>query len=132
MYLCKASRWPIDLKGCKWGGIQDMNLQSGLSIFFKSTSTSLFTGGTFYSNLNNFHKYIIQHSLISGGTKDHLRQVKVPGTAPYWRACQYKNAPIFFSTKWMKIKVYFPIMWYIMNTDDESFLIIVEKNPFIM
>ena len=23
----------------------------------------------------------------SGGTKDHLRWVKVPGTAPYWKAC---------------------------------------------
>ena len=44
-----------------------------LSIFFKSASTSLFTGGTFYSNLNNFHEYyLIQHSLKSGGTKDHI------------------------------------------------------------
>jgi len=56
---------------------------TGLSIFFKSTSTSLFTGGTFYQNLNNFHEYLIQHSLKSRGTKDHFRQVKVPGTAPY-------------------------------------------------
>jgi hypothetical protein len=36
--------------------------------------------------LNNFHEYLIQHSLKSGGTKDHFRQVKVPGTAPYWKA----------------------------------------------
>jgi hypothetical protein len=33
--------------------------------------------------LNNFHEYLIQHSLISGGTKDHFRWVKVPGTTPY-------------------------------------------------
>ena len=55
----------------------------GLSIFFNCTSTSLFTGSTFYLNLKNFHEYLTQHSLKSGGTKDHLRQVKVPGTAPY-------------------------------------------------
>jgi hypothetical protein len=48
-----------------------------LSIFFKSTSTLLFnTVGTFYQNLNNFHEYLIQHSLKSGGTKDHIRQEK--------------------------------------------------------
>ena len=29
--------------------------------------------------MNNFHEYLIQHSLKSGGTKDHFRQVKVPG-----------------------------------------------------
>ena len=55
----------------------------GISIFFKYTSTSLFTGGTFYKNANNFHEYLAQHSLKSGGTKDHFRQVKVPGTTPY-------------------------------------------------
>ena len=26
------------------------------------------------------------NSLKLGGTKDHVRQVKVPGTAPYWKA----------------------------------------------
>jgi hypothetical protein len=31
----------------------------------------------------NFHEYLIQHSLKPGGTKDHIRQVKVPGTVPY-------------------------------------------------
>ena len=56
----------------------------GLLIFLKSTSTSLFTGGTFfYLDFNNFHEYLIQHYLKSGGTKDHVRWVKVPGTAPY-------------------------------------------------
>ena len=49
---------------------------SGFSIFFKSISNSLFTGGTFYLNLNNFHEYRVQHSLKSGGTKDHFKWVK--------------------------------------------------------
>jgi hypothetical protein len=33
-------------------------------------------------NWNNFHEYL-QQSLKSGGTKDHFRWVKVPGTSPY-------------------------------------------------
>ena len=32
--------------------------QAGLPILFKCTSTSLFTGGTFYYNLDNFHWYL--------------------------------------------------------------------------
>ena len=32
---------------------------------------------------NNFHEYLIQHFLKSGGAKDYLRREKVPGTAPY-------------------------------------------------
>jgi hypothetical protein len=39
---------------------------TGLSIFFKCTSTSLFTEGTFYLNLSNFQGYLIQHPLKSG------------------------------------------------------------------
>ena len=39
--------------------------------------------------MNNCHEYLIQHSLKSGGTKDHFRWVKVPGTAPYWKAWGY-------------------------------------------
>ena len=42
--------------------------QAGLSIFIKCTSTSLFTDGTFYENLNISHEYLIQHSLKLGGT----------------------------------------------------------------
>jgi len=57
-------------------------MESGLSIFFKCTSISLFTGSTFYLNLNKFLEYLIQHSLKSIDTKDHLRWVKVPSTAP--------------------------------------------------
>jgi hypothetical protein len=36
--------------------------------------------------LKKFHAYLIQLSLKSGGTKDHIRQVKGPGTTPYWKA----------------------------------------------
>ena len=59
----------------------------GISIFFKCTSTSLFTGGTFLLNFEQFSWISIQHSLKLGCTKDHFRQVKVPGTVPYWKAC---------------------------------------------
>jgi hypothetical protein len=48
-----------------------------LSSFFKCTSTSRFTCGTFYQKLNNIQEYLIQHSLKSGGSKDHFRWVKV-------------------------------------------------------
>jgi hypothetical protein len=37
---------------------------------------------TFYQNLKNFHEYLMQHSLKSGNTKEHFRQVKVPGNCP--------------------------------------------------
>ena len=37
----------------------------------------------FLQNLKFFNEYLIQHSLKSGGTKDHFRWVKVPGTDPY-------------------------------------------------
>jgi hypothetical protein len=33
--------------------------------------------------LKTILKYLIIHSLKSGGTKDHFKQVKVPGTTPY-------------------------------------------------
>ena len=36
---------------CRWTGL-------GISIFLKWTSISLFTGGTFYYNLDNFHWYL--------------------------------------------------------------------------
>ena len=49
---------------------------------FKCTCTSLFRGGTFIKILT-----IFMHSFKSGGTKDHLRHVKVPGTTSYWKAC---------------------------------------------
>ena len=59
---------------------------SGLSISFKGTSTLLFTDGTFLLKFEQFHEYLIQHCLKSGGTKDHFRWVKVPGTTPFWKA----------------------------------------------
>ena len=39
----------------------------------------------FLLKFEQFHEYNIQCSLKSGGTKDHFRQVKVPGTAPIER-----------------------------------------------
>jgi hypothetical protein len=36
---------------------------------------------TLNQDWGNFHEYLIQHHLKSGGTKDHFRRVKVPGTA---------------------------------------------------
>jgi uncharacterized membrane protein len=43
--------------------------------------------------LKNFHEYIIQHSLKSGGTKNYFRWAKVPGTAPYWKVKVPGTAP---------------------------------------
>ena len=40
-----------------------------------------------FKNLNTFDEYLTQHSLKWEGTKYHIRQVRVPGTAPYWKAC---------------------------------------------
>jgi hypothetical protein len=40
----------------------------------------------FLLKFEQFHEYLIQHSFKSGGTKDHLRQVKESGTAPYLQA----------------------------------------------
>lgn len=48
-------------------------------------STSLLRGNIFFiSKLNNIHEYLNQHSLKSGGIKDHIivKQVKVPGISP--------------------------------------------------
>ena len=36
--------------------------------------------------MDYFHEYLVQHSLKSGGTKDHPGRVKVPATALYWNA----------------------------------------------
>ena len=60
------------IKALKW-----LLCSAGLSIFFMSTSISLFTGGTFFLNLNNIYEYLIQNCLKSRGTKDHFSQVKV-------------------------------------------------------
>ena len=55
----------------------------GFQYFSSLPILPLFTDGTFYYNLDNFHEYLIQHSLKSGGNKDHFLRVKVPGTQ--WR-----------------------------------------------
>jgi len=52
--------------------------------------------------LNIFHEYLIGHSLKLGGTKDQLRWVKGPGTAPYVleiRFDVYKKNYLNFSYK---------------------------------
>jgi hypothetical protein len=91
---------------------------AGLLFFFQSTSTSLFTCGTIYYNWNNFHEYLIQHYLKSGGTKDHFRQFK---STWYWKdwlwhACHWvhlenKNVPAFIYI-YMYISQYFSITYW--------------------
>jgi hypothetical protein len=44
--------------------------------------TLLFRRVTFLLKFEQIHEYLIQHSLKSGGTKDHFRWLKVPGTTP--------------------------------------------------
>jgi hypothetical protein len=39
-----------------------------------------------YFFIKMFMIIVYNASLKSGGTKDHFRRVKVPGTAPYWKA----------------------------------------------
>ena len=56
----------------------------------------------FLLKFEQFHEYLIQHSLKSEGTKDHYRQAKVPGTVPYWKAniCWILNFKVWIlSTK---------------------------------
>jgi hypothetical protein len=48
---------------------------------------------------NNFQEYLIQHYLKSGGTKDHFRRIKVPGTAPYCKACKSLHEKVIKSRK---------------------------------
>ena len=58
---------------CAYQGVQ----------YFTSLPVLLYLQAVFfYQNLNNFYEYLIQHSLKSGGTKDHFRWVKVPGIPP--------------------------------------------------
>ena len=40
---------------------------------------------TFFMNI----LYNVQHSLKSGSTQYHFKQEKVPGTAPFWKACKH-------------------------------------------
>ena len=56
-----------------------------------------YDNGTVYKNLNNFHEYLIQHSLKSGGTKAHIRHVKVPGAS----LPLLKDLPLYYlKRKW--------------------------------
>ena len=82
------------------------NGEPGLSISFKSTSTSLFKEGTFALKFEQF-TWI---SLKSGGIKYHFRRVTVTGTTPYWNAwrmleccnCFFKNFDFYqnFLSQW--------------------------------
>ena len=56
-----------------------LTLTHSFQYFSMSTQISLFRGGNFYYNLNNFDEYLIQHSFKLGGTNDHFRWVKEPG-----------------------------------------------------
>ena len=62
----------------------------GLSIFFKCTTTSLFTDGTFSSNLNILHEYHMQHSLKLWGINYHFNWVKIP-VALFTKILMIKN-----------------------------------------
>jgi hypothetical protein len=55
--------------------------------------------------LKNFHEYLIQNSLKSGGTKDHFRWVKVPGTTLIERTEYPQKIEIFYFT-YMYIGMY--------------------------
>jgi hypothetical protein len=73
----------------KWETI--LYVSPGISIFFKCNSTSLFTCSSLYKNVlkfQHFYDYLIQYTLKSGGTNDHFKWVKVPGTTPYEKACK--------------------------------------------
>ena len=61
----------------------------GFQYFFKTTSTSLFTGNTFLLNFEQF-SWISYATLFKIRRYQRpFRQVKVPGTAPYWKACMF-------------------------------------------
>jgi hypothetical protein len=55
----------------------DGKADTGLSIFFMCTSTSLFTSSTFYENLNISHEFL-KTTLFE--IRYHFKLVKVPGT----------------------------------------------------
>jgi hypothetical protein len=59
-----------------------MNIVKGGSFDFQMFYAKI-SRRYFLLKFEQFHEYLIQHSLKSGGTKDHFRQIKVPGTAPY-------------------------------------------------
>jgi hypothetical protein len=67
----------------------ECNIWSRVSLFFKRISTSLFTfvQAVLFIKIWIIFMNIIWNTIKSGGTKNHFRWVKVPGTAPYWKAC---------------------------------------------
>ena len=54
--------------------------------YFSSLPVLHYLQVVFLLKFEHFHEYLIQHSLKLGGTKDHFKQVKIPGTAHYWKA----------------------------------------------
>jgi len=57
--------------------------KQGFQYFSSLPVFQILTAVLFIKNLTNFHEYLMQHSIKSGGTKDNFRLVKVPGTASY-------------------------------------------------
>ena len=53
--------------------------------YFSSLPVLHYLVGTFFLSKfeKKIHEYLLQHSLKSGGTKDHFRRVKVPDTTSY-------------------------------------------------
>jgi hypothetical protein len=60
-----------------------LNNKNGTLLKPGVNSAALYGFRSSYTFYKYFHEYLIQHSLKSGGTKDHFRQVKVPDAAPY-------------------------------------------------
>ena len=79
-----------------------------LHIYFKSFNIfQVYQYFTIFFYLNNFHDYLMQHSLKSAGTKDHFRQVKVPDTAwPLLKGLMYVMPIWWILDIWMSNVLY--------------------------
>jgi hypothetical protein len=52
-------------------------ISSAFNIFQAYQNFTIYRWYLYSLNWNNFHEYLIQHSLKSGGTKDRFRQIQV-------------------------------------------------------
>ena len=86
----------------KWRKSKGFNILPLLSNVITIAGLSIFSSVPVLYYLNNFHEYLVQHSLKSGGTKDHFRRVKIPGTAPYWNAHLCLVVPFIFINRHVK------------------------------
>ena len=68
---------------------------AGLSIF-SSVPVLYYLQVVIFIKIWTIFMDILYNSLKSGGTKDHFRWVKVPGTAPYWNAHLCLVVPFIF------------------------------------